>query len=87
MEEKKTGEGKGGKYLEKDNIFFCGGEEKRRRKIFGCGVGKERRRGNIWSGEEKKIRKEMKEMFWRRKSDCRQLYRRTIEGSIRGPKN
>ena len=30
--------GKGGKYLEKENIFFCGAEEKRRkkrRKIFG----------------------------------------------------
>ena len=38
MEEKKIEEGKGGKYLEKENIFFCGGEENRRRKrreIFG----------------------------------------------------
>ena len=34
IEEKKTGEGKGGKYLEKDDIFFCSGREKRRRKIY-----------------------------------------------------
>ena len=31
MEEKKHREGKGGKYLEKDNVAF-GGEEKRRKK-------------------------------------------------------
>ena len=35
---KENGLGKGGKYLEKENIFFCGGEGKWRRKrgeIFG----------------------------------------------------
>ena len=34
MEEKKNGEGKGGKYLEKENIFF---EQKESKKIFGEG--------------------------------------------------
>ena len=39
-EEKKNGERKRGKYLERENIFFCGGEEKQRKKrrtIFGEG--------------------------------------------------
>ena len=31
-EKKKNIEGKGGKYLKKESIFFCGGDEKRRRK-------------------------------------------------------
>ena len=33
MEEKKNGEGKGGKYLERENIIFFGEKEKQRRKI------------------------------------------------------
>ena len=61
---------------EKENIWFV------KKAKNGEGKG-----GNSWSGEEKKIGKEKEEMLWRRKSDCRQLYRRTIEGSIRGPKN
>ena len=36
-EEKNFGEGKGGKYLGKENIIFCKGEEKQRRKILGIG--------------------------------------------------
>ena len=32
MEEKKNREEKGETYLKKENIFFCGQEEKRRRK-------------------------------------------------------
>ena len=35
LEEKKNGEGKGGKYLEKENIFFQ--VRRKRRKIFGEG--------------------------------------------------
>ena len=38
MEEKKHREGKGGKYLEKDNVAF-GGEEKRRKK----------KKENVWT--------------------------------------
>ena len=36
-EEENFGEGKGGKYLGKENIIFCKGEEKQRRKILGIG--------------------------------------------------
>ena len=73
--------------MENETIWHVEEKKNGEGKYFVCGVGKERKRGNIWSGEEKKIGKEMEEMLWRRKSDYRQLYRRTIEGSIRGPKN
>ena len=54
-QEKKNGEGKGGKYLEKK--IFCGGEEKRsrkRRKIFG------EEKYSICVGEEEQNRKRRK---------------------------
>ena len=48
MEEKNNGEGKGGKYLEKENIFFA--EEKKNREGKGGKYGNE----NIFFAEEKK---------------------------------
>ena len=57
LEEKKNRERKGGKYLEKEYIFFCGGEGKRRRKrrkIFGYG---------FFSGGEEKLQRKMRKVF------------------------
>ena len=40
VEKKENGERKGGKYLEKENIFFCRGEGKEGHYFFGGGEGK-----------------------------------------------
>ena len=61
MRWRKKGEGKGGNYFEKENVFFCGGEEKEeniwRRKVYFL---RRRRKGEGKGGkytfaEEKKI--------------------------------
>ena len=58
VEERKNGLGKGGKYLQKENILFYGGKEKLRgkmRKIFEEGkyfsVEEKEKEGNIWRGK------------------------------------
>ena len=77
VEERKNGLGKGGKYLQKENILFYGGKEKLRgkmRKIFEEGkyfsVEEKEKEGNIWRRSLKDIEKShfrfrFRYWFWR----------------------
>ena len=82
---KKRGEGKGRRYLEKENIFFVEEEKTEtemegniwRREIYFFAEEKEKEEGKYIVCRGKKTEKEKGKIFWRRKMSRWRIYRQT----------
>ena len=74
-EDKKSGKGKGGKYLEKEKNIICGGEEKTQKE-------KEeniwrRKKCSLWRRRRTKKENIMETLHWRGKNYCGRVDGRT----------